>query len=334
MKRLLHTSIFCLIVCSVFSQDIHYSQFFSAPLQYNPALTGIFNGNIRVAGNYRSQWRAVPVSYLTFAGSVDFKVNPSNSRNGNLNMGIFFNYDKAGDLSLNNTKLGLSTSYLIKLTKNHLISPGVLINYNQRRVDFSNAKTNNQWNGVGYDPSILPELPYDNSNSNIDISGGINYRWQKSYRTHIDIGVGLYNIMSSDQSFAGDEGYNSALDKRLSIYVMTDFKVLNRLNLSGNAVYQKQGPHSALQLNVQGKIFLNKNNDRNVAFILGLGLRTSDAWFPMIGLMYKNLYAGFSYDSNFSQFDIATRSKGGPELSVIYRITKIPNVPNKPCPIY
>ena len=56
------------------SQDLHYSQFYNAHVNINPALTGIFNGDVRVAGNYRSQWKAVPVPYMTFTGAGDFKI--------------------------------------------------------------------------------------------------------------------------------------------------------------------------------------------------------------------------------------------------------------------
>ena len=32
----------------VYSQDVHFSQFFEAPLWRNPSLAGIFKGDIRV----------------------------------------------------------------------------------------------------------------------------------------------------------------------------------------------------------------------------------------------------------------------------------------------
>jgi hypothetical protein len=40
------------------AQDPHFSQFFASPLTLNPALTGKFDGVLRVAGNYRDQWPA------------------------------------------------------------------------------------------------------------------------------------------------------------------------------------------------------------------------------------------------------------------------------------
>ena len=57
----------------IFCQDIHYSQFHNAPFNINPALTGISRGDIRVMGNFRSQWRSVPVDYTTYTLAADMQ---------------------------------------------------------------------------------------------------------------------------------------------------------------------------------------------------------------------------------------------------------------------
>ncbi|HRF17259.1 MAG TPA: type IX secretion system membrane protein PorP/SprF, partial [Chitinophagaceae bacterium] len=44
---------------SASAQDIHFSQFFEAPLLRNPSLAGIFTGDIRVQAVYRDQWNSV-----------------------------------------------------------------------------------------------------------------------------------------------------------------------------------------------------------------------------------------------------------------------------------
>ncbi len=54
-----------LMICkeSVFSQDLHFSQFFEAPLLRNPSLAGIFIGDYRVQGVYRDQWNSITDGY-------------------------------------------------------------------------------------------------------------------------------------------------------------------------------------------------------------------------------------------------------------------------------
>src|SRR5688572_2302476 len=46
---------------SLLAQDIHFSQYNSSPMNYNPGLTGFFNGDYRFSSNYRNQWSAIPV---------------------------------------------------------------------------------------------------------------------------------------------------------------------------------------------------------------------------------------------------------------------------------
>ena len=43
--------LFALVVSSAMAQDIHFSQFYSSPLNLNPALTGVMNCNQRVVAN-------------------------------------------------------------------------------------------------------------------------------------------------------------------------------------------------------------------------------------------------------------------------------------------
>ncbi|MEX2566596.1 MAG: type IX secretion system membrane protein PorP/SprF, partial [Cyclobacteriaceae bacterium] len=52
--------IFILLFCfflgsSVFGQDFHYTQFYAAPLNLNPAFTGAME-TMRIGANYRKQW--------------------------------------------------------------------------------------------------------------------------------------------------------------------------------------------------------------------------------------------------------------------------------------
>ncbi len=64
MKKNLIIFLFCALYfafCTLHSraQDAHLSQYDEAYLYLNPALTGMFNGDYRAGGHYRSQWAAV-----------------------------------------------------------------------------------------------------------------------------------------------------------------------------------------------------------------------------------------------------------------------------------
>src|SRR5690606_11680183 len=93
-------------------QDPHFSQFFSSPMTLNPALTGKFDGTLRVAGNYRNQWPAFNNVYTTSTLSLDFAILKNKLPDYDTwGIGILALNDKAGGGILTNTYVGLSTSY-------------------------------------------------------------------------------------------------------------------------------------------------------------------------------------------------------------------------------
>ncbi len=72
--RIFVTLAFALLTLAILpAQDIHFSQFGNAPINLSPGLNGVFGGDLRFVGNYRNQWRSVPVPYLTFSGTLDNK---------------------------------------------------------------------------------------------------------------------------------------------------------------------------------------------------------------------------------------------------------------------
>lgn len=94
------------------AQDPHFSQFFSSPLTLNPALTGKFDGTLRVAGNYRNQWPAFNNVFTTSTASIDFAILQKNiPYNDTWGVGIIALTDKAAGGILTNNYAGISTSY-------------------------------------------------------------------------------------------------------------------------------------------------------------------------------------------------------------------------------
>src|SRR6187549_4151832 len=75
MRKYLTAVIVCVILSNTsFGQDPNFSQFFVSPLTLNPALTGKFNGDFRIAGNYRDQWPAISKAFITSTVSFDMGI--------------------------------------------------------------------------------------------------------------------------------------------------------------------------------------------------------------------------------------------------------------------
>ena len=90
------------------AQDIHFSQFNNSPLNLNPGLIGVFNGDYRFVGNQRTQWSSVTTPYSTFGLSAD-----ANGLFGSpIGAGLSIYNDKAGDSEFGTMQIGLGASYL------------------------------------------------------------------------------------------------------------------------------------------------------------------------------------------------------------------------------
>src|ERR687890_2099287 len=74
MRTFFFISYFIFLFVKANAQDPHFSQFFASPLTLNPALTGKFDGELRVAGNYRNQWPTINRAFTTTTVSVDFPI--------------------------------------------------------------------------------------------------------------------------------------------------------------------------------------------------------------------------------------------------------------------
>jgi len=312
-------------------QDIHYSQFFNSPLNLNPGLTGMFNGDTRIHANYRRQWKSVPVDYLSADVGVDFKLRKEGKKNF-LGIGGLINYDRAGDLNISLTGINAFAAYTIRLDDHNLISPAINLAFSQRRHDSGSALTGNQWDGVAYNPSIPAEFIGEDGISYFDIGLGVNYRRQKTYRKYFNLGIGAYHLISPTERFNPSATYTSQRPLRLSIYGSLNHQLADELDLQLHALYAKQDVYKEIVVNLQGKLYLSKPKDK--ALYLGAGYRFDDAWYPMIALEIGRVYGAFSYDFNISDWKIATDGRGGPELTLRYIIAKIPTGLYKPCLIY
>src|SRR5690349_13660422 len=93
-----------------YSQDFTFSQFYEQPLLRNPALAGVFTGDIRVSAAHRSQWGSVTVPFKTTSLSIESKF-PVGNADDLLTAGAQMSNDIAGDVRLKRTQLLPTLNY-------------------------------------------------------------------------------------------------------------------------------------------------------------------------------------------------------------------------------
>ncbi len=321
----------------LFAQDIHFSQFYNSPMNLNPALAGVFPEDVRFVGNYRNQWESVPVPYLTFSGSYDTKIFNKIAPNGFFAVGGVFNYDKqgAGDLSL--TQLSLTGSYTHRLSDYNFLTLGFQVGSLSRGFDLNGLTFENQYNGDIFDPSLDTREDFDNTNKTfLDFGTGLNFHAQNDNGFSINVGAGLYHLTKPDQNF-----YNqtpSTLPFRITSHVIGLTRMNDKMDLKFRLLSQFQGKYHEYLVGSAVVYKLSDARGKEMSVNFGTNFRyadESDAVIPTIGFRYLMWYVELSYDINISEFKEATNGAGGPEVAVIYTITKVkPPKTFKACPIF
>ena len=333
---------------SLNAQDFHYSQFYNAPLHLNPALTGIFRGDVRIMGNYKSQWVDVPVDYKTVTLAVDKKFLEVSSDDGFFSGGIAFNYDQAGDSKLTWANLDLNLSYTKVFSPKVILSVGGKAAIVQRSFDQANLRFNDQFDEArGFVDLGLPNNEAFDTDGQIfpDFSAGVNLRLQAEQtselvfrndaRTKLDVGVAVHHLLAPDQNFY--DNVSVPIERRISPYAVGVLQVLPVVDVVAGLNYQSQSVYSELVGMLGGRVWVANTLNKQISLMAGIGLRRDriqDAYWPAFELTYNDLRVGLNYDFNTSQFDIATDNKGGMELSVRYLIRKVRPLPAfKVCPL-
>ncbi len=336
----------------LFAQDIHFSQFYNAPFQRSPALTGVFDGDMRFAVNYRAQWYDVPITYRTAYGGFDKRFSGKEGSPNFFSLGVVFNYDHAGDAKLSNTQLGLNGSYTHKIAATQFLTAGLQLAGYQRAFSDVDLRFDDQYNGKFYDPALPNNETFDSKNAFYgDFSAGLNWHFKsnkdktrsngsaRKSRTNIDIGGGLFHINQPKRNFYDQDDFRYPM--RFNFYGIGIFEIAQRLDLMVNAMGQYQTPYREHVINGGVKVHFNNILTHEWAMGLGIGYRfnngfnNGDALIPYFQLNINSWQFGLSYDLNISEFDVATGGLGGPEFSLIYIFKKAIPVPICPtCPTY
>ena len=188
MKIILRISV--LVILLIFSrslnaQDPSFSQFFSSPLNVNPALTANINSDWRLISNFRDQWIGPASPYVTGTISYDSKIFqnkvPNVETEGNI-MGIggmlMFDHAMSGVVKSTYASLNLSYSIKISETENYSERIGVGFGaiYGSRNIDFSRVNFEEQFTGFGFNTNLpTGETALSNMKPYFSASTGIVY---------------------------------------------------------------------------------------------------------------------------------------------------------------
>ena len=348
MKRILYTMIALLFVSgNAMSQsaggasDPHFSQFYSAPMLLNPAMTGAFSCNYRISGIYRSQWgsvlrdEAVPM-FSTPEISADFRTNKAFMQGDAFGFGAYFMSDKASESKFTTNRYGLSIAYHKSLDRRneHFVSLGFTSAIWQRSISLVNLMFPVQNNGGLYDGSISSGEAIVNSSLLFwDVSTGLMYtgrfgRWAKASGY---FGVAVDHLNRPNESFLGDQSVR--LPMKFTIHGGYRFPLKGRFDLQPKALYMRQGVSNELDFGTDIRMVFEEreregNNFRFGAMFRMVGGDANAAWkdgrlnpeavILNAGVEWNHITFSGAYDINVSSLVHGTNSQGGFELAASY----------------
>lgn len=308
---------FAIIICSYSSvaQDIHFSQFFEAPLLRNPSLAGIFNGDIRVQGVYRDQWNSITNAYRTGSLNAEYKKHIGHSDDF-LTIGLQTLYDKAGTVGLSTTQLLPALNYHKSLSteRNTYLSVGFMGGVVQRRIDLSKATTNTDFDGGGLGENIPnPNYIYLDGSAGMSFNTNLN----ENPADNMFIGLAYHHFNKPKNSFFRNP--NIELDPKWVASAGIKFGVTDYSYITIQADHSIQG---SFKETVGGAMYgLKLGADiENPDYTIhgGLFMRLNDALIPVVKLDYNPFSIAVSYDVNISKLKQSSYGRGGFEVSISY----------------
>ncbi|MFL9482182.1 PorP/SprF family type IX secretion system membrane protein [Chitinophagaceae bacterium LWZ2-11] len=323
MKRLI--TICCLLVLAekLHAQDPHFSQFFASPLTLNPAFTGKFDGEFRVAGNYRNQWPTIYNAFITTTGSVDFHVGKNSiAPNDTWGVGAMFYSDNSANGAVKSNYAGISTAYHKGLDEEgyHQIGLGFQATYANMNIYTQNLKFEDQLTNAGFTGVTSEIFNYSTlSTKYFDMNAGVLYTGSTSDRNFFYFGISLYHINRPKQKLTGAE---YILNPRATFQAGTYFGISDNATLHFSGLQTFQGGASETLLGGAVQLTANPDVPKPTSLYLGTWVRFNDALIPYVGIEYDDFRLGVTYDVNTSTLKTASQKQGGIEVSLIYALRK------------
>ncbi len=299
------------------AQDLHFAQYYNAPLLVNPANTGFIpEGAYRFGINYRKQWANIGNPYKTFSAFGDVQLFADRMENGWIGIGGALLRDVAGSGNLTSTKAFGSFAYHQAIGLGSLISGGFNVGWANKRIDFSKLTFDNQWNGKFFDITAPTNETFaTNQVSYFSLQAGLNYAYFPNENTYVNVGLSVSNINRPKESFFNTTLADNRIAQRFTTFVNGSFRAGPSWILNPNVYVSKMT--SAWEIVVGGIAQRDLSGDGNTQLLLGAYYRHNDAMVPVLGFQKSGYKFTFSYDVTNSDLKNYNQSRGAYELSII-----------------
>lgn len=319
MKRLIIALLFICFGTGLFNpvkgQDMQFTQYWSAPMYLNPALTG-FNVCGRVSSNVRNQWPAIGSGYVSQLLTIDHYFI-----NHNIGSGLMFANDYAGAGKLRTMAVSGSTAYELNVSRELTFRFGLQGGFIQRSVNINDLLFADQIARGGNVPTL------ENSVQKvfmIDFAGGGMVFYKKFFG-----GMTLHHLTRPDETLLEDEAIRPAKfsvhgGAKFKIGPETDDEEKEQMYLTPTFNYRAQLRYDQLDVG----LYYSKYIYNIGIWYRGIpgfksykpGYPNNDALCFIFGISKNRFNVGYSFDATISWLRGSTG--GAHELSLAYQLCK------------
>jgi type IX secretion system PorP/SprF family membrane protein len=321
-QKLLWVTLILISTQHVQSQDIHFSQFNEAPLLRNPALAGLFSGDVRIQSVYRTQWQSVTVPYQTTSLNAEYKLHVGSSEDY-MTVGAQLMYDRAGTIAMTATHILPAVNYHKSLSedRNMYLSLGFMGGMVQRKFDRSKITTNSQFDGITYNPGAADGENFDKASyTYFDGTAGLSFNTQLTDNPDNNVFAGVaYHHFNKPSNIGFYTNGKATLTPKWVYSAGARIATSEFSYVTLQADHSTQGAYTET---IGGIIYTYKlDNEVDPKYLIhgGAFVRLKDAIIPVAKLEMRPLAISVSYDANVSSLSSASRGRGGFELAISYQ---------------
>jgi type IX secretion system PorP/SprF family membrane protein len=213
----------------------------------------------------------------------------------------------------------LNVSYNITLSDDngdHRLGIGVGGIVASKRIEFHRLIYPEQFAGNGFDTNLPSgEAALSNMKPYISSSAGATYSYTND-RSNFDMGVAVFHLNRPKQTVLDDP--NKYLAMRKVVHANFETYINDAVLFNTNGIYQEQSKASYWSVGGALGVFLNETGEDQILYA-GVWYWSKNAIIPYIGLKYKNMQFGLTYDVTISKLSEAEQKPKSFELSFIIR---------------
>lgn len=304
-----------------FSQDHLYSQFFNSPLYLNPALTGQFQGDLRMSLIYRNQWSAVPGTLSYASASIDYNIPQFGG-----GIGLLVTRGSEGTAYLDKTNISALYSYSVG-SEDFVLSFGLQVGATDRSINYGK---------LIFDDQLDPTLGIVSGSSAADLPYNNKFYFDSGAGTNLvigdfNIGTAVQHINRPNESLTGLPAklpmrINTHISYRLDLDQNENMDDEDKSYVIPSVVYYKQDNFDSYSIGMQ-----YKHKSVNVGLSYRSGAETGPSAFVLTFIFdlfinrdgNESLRFGVSHDAAAQGLTYGNTA-GSSEGSLVYQTT-LPN---------